>query len=550
MQRLLSQLLPVSVCALLGVVSTVSAVELQPKMGAPLNGLSVSELALFMAGRTEFDRIPTVAEGRGPILNQNSCGGCHSTPLGGSGTITVTRFGFFDEKNGGFDPLEQYGGSLLQAESIFEGCEETVSEFANVIAHRITSSTLGLGLIEAIPDSAIIANANPSGVRISGRVHMVAAAEDPPNSPLRAGRFGWKAQVATVLTFSADAARNEMGITNPLFPTENDPNGINPPSLEQCDTVPDPEDHPDSEGFLFIDRLTHFQRYLAAPPQTPRSGMTGETLFGAVGCTACHIASFTTADNAELEPALRNKVIRPYSDFLLHDMGILGDGIAQGEADVREIRTPPLWGLRMRTALLHDGRMAAGTFESRVIDAIEAHGGFGSEAVQSALLFAALPAAQKSQIVAFLDSLGRSEFDSNGDLAIDPIDLQAFRDCYQAGGAVTPDMPCAIHDVDQDGDVDDADFGFFLTVYSGTIRDCNANSVSDPRDILLGTSNDCNHNGVPDECDPDSSNVQLFVAVLLGEITDPVARCMLDKNRDSEVDGRDIQPFADALTAP
>lgn len=547
-ERFFSRSLPV--CALLVSATVASAVELQPKMGDPLKGLSVAELALFMAGRTHFDRIPTVAEGRGPILNQNSCGGCHSVPLGGSGTITVTRFGFYDEKNGGFDPLEQFGGSLLQAESIAQGCQETVSEFANVVAQRVTTSTLGIGLIEAIPDSAIIANANPGGVGVSGRVHMVTAAEDPPNSPLRAGRFGWKAQVATVLTFSGDAARNEMGITNPLFPTENDPNGINPPALADCDTVPDPEDHPDAEGFLFIERLTHFQRYLASPPQTPRSGMTGETLFGTVGCTACHIPSFTTADNPNLEPALRNKVIRPYSDFLLHDMGALGDGIAQGDADVREIRTPPLWGLRMRTALLHDGRVAAGTLESRVIAAVQAHGSFGSEAAPSAALFAALPAAQKGQVVAFLDSLGRAEFDSNGDLAIDPFDLRAFRDCYQTGGTVTPDMPCAIHDVDQDGDVDDDDFSYFLTVYSGSMGDCNANSIADPRDILLGTSTDCNFNGLPDECEPDSSNVQLFVGVLLGEVNDRVARCMLDKNRDGEVDGRDIKPFADALILP
>lgn len=549
MRKMLTRIgLPV--CALLVCTTVVSAVELQPKMGDPVSGLSVAELALFVAGQAQFTRIPTIAEGRGPILNQNSCSGCHSVPIGGSGTITVTRFGFFDEKNGGFNPLAEYGGSLLQAETVTQGCQETISEFANVIAQRVTTSTLGIGLIEAIPDSAIIANANPGGIRISGRVHMVAAAEDPPNSPLRAGRFGWKAQVATVLTFSGDAAVNEMGITNRLFPDENDPNGILPPTLAQCDTVPDPEDHADAEGHHFIDRLTHFQRYLAGPPQTPRSGMTGETLFGTVGCTGCHIASFTTADNPNLEPALRNKVIKPYSDFLLHDMGLLGDGIAQGDADVREIRTPPLWGLRARAAILHDGRVSGGSFASRINAAVAEHGVFGSEAAPSAALYSALPFEQKAQIIAFLDSLGRGEFDANGDLAIDVTDFESFKSCYDAGGLVTPDMPCAVHDVDQDGDVDDDDFNMFLTVYTGPHRDCNGNSVNDARDLLLETSADCNVNGLPDECEAVSTDIPLFVAVLLGENTDPALLCMYDKNQDTSVDGRDIKPFTDAILTP
>ncbi len=547
-KMLLNRWLPV--CALLASASGAFAVDLQPKMGDPLSGLSVAELALFVAGQTQFTRIPTIAEGRGPILNQNSCSGCHSVPIGGSGTITVTRFGFFDDKGGGFDPLAQYGGSLLQAEAISQGCEESISVFANVIAQRITTSTLGLGLIEAIPDSAIIANANPGGVGISGRVHMVPAAEDPPNSPLRAGRFGWKAQVATVLTFSGDAAVNEMGITNRLFPDENDPNGINPPSLAECDSVPDPEDHADAEGYHFIDRLTHFQRYLAAPPQTPKTGMTGETLFGAVGCTGCHITSFTTADNPNLEPALRNKLIKPYSDFLLHDMGLLGDGIAQGDADVREIRTPALWGLRARASILHDGRVSGGSFTSRINAAVVEHGAFGSEAAPSAALYNALPSNQKAQIIAFLDSLGRAEFDANGDLAIDVADFADFKACYQARGLITPDMPCAIHDVDQDGDVDNDDFAMFLTVYTGPHRDCNGNEVNDARDLLLNTSADCNQNGLPDECEAVSSDIALFVAVLLGENNDPILACMFDKNQDASVDGRDIKPFTDAILVP
>jgi len=538
------------VCAVLACTCSTYAVDLQPKMGEPLAGLSVPEIALFMAGKAQFVRIPTIEEGRGPLLNQNSCGSCHNNPVGGTGSIMVTRFGLFDEKGGGFDPLEDYGGSLLQSQSISEGCAETIPDVANVIAQRVTTSSLGLGLIEAIPDSAILANANPGGAGISGKAHMVAAAEDPPNSPLRVGRFGWKAQVATVLTFSGDAAVNEMGITNRLFPDENDPNGIFPPTLAACDTVADPEDHADGEGFHFIDRLTHFQRYLAAPPQTPKSGMTGETLFNSVGCNSCHVTSFTTADTVGLEPAIRNKVIKPYSDFLLHDMGLLGDGIWQGDAEGREMRTPPLWGLSRRDPLLHDGRVAGNTFAARITGAIAQHNVFGSEAAPSAVAYNALNATQKSQVIAFLASLGRAEFDFNDDLVIDVNDFTMFKECYQGSGPYDPDHVCAIADVDQDGDVDDDDFNLFVTVYVDANGDCNSNVVADLRDILAGTSTDCNSNGVPDECDAESYNVGLFVAILLEQNNDRIIRCMLDKNQDGEVDGRDVQPFILGILGP
>ena len=161
--------------------------------------------------------------------------------------------------------------------------------------------------------------------------HMVAALEDPMGAPLRVGRFGWKSQVATVLTFSADAALNEMGLTNRFLMDDNDPNGIDPPVLMDCDTVLDPEDTPDGQGFDFVDRVTHFQRFLAQPPQTPRSGMTGEGTFDSIGCADCHHTQFTTADDPSLEDALRDQTIQPYSDFLLHNMGTLGDGIVQGD---------------------------------------------------------------------------------------------------------------------------------------------------------------------------------------------------------------------------
>ena len=529
-------------------VATVRAVDLQPKMGDPLAGLSPAELARFEAGKVQFTRTFSAGEGLGPTMNQTSCAECHKNPVGGTGTITVTRFGFYDEKNGGFDPLDSLGGSLRQAQAINGGCAEQVPVEANVVAQRVTTSSLGLGLLEAIPDGSIIAHENPGGPGVSGRVHMVQPLESPLG-PQRVGRFGWKAQVATVLSFSGDAFLNEMGITNDLVPTENDPNGVNPPTIAQCDTVADPEDVPDGQGVRIIDKLTDFQRYLAAPPQTPRSGMTGETVFNTIGCNACHVAAFTTDNNMALESSVRNKAIRPYSDFLLHDMGILGDGIAQGQADVREFRTPPLWGMRVRQVLLHDARISGGSFASRVTAAIAQHNVLGSEAAPSGAAFAALSSTQKNQLIAFLDSLGRAEFDANGDNFIDLPDLLDFEACYLSG-SVTPDSPCAVHDVDQDGDVDDDDLTLFLTAYTGPQGDCNANTVNDVRDILANVSLDCDLNGLPDECQPEAKNIAVFIAVALGQNTDRMARCFMDKNRDGEVDGRDVQPFVRLLVGP
>jgi len=471
----------------------------QPKMGAPLRGLAATERTRFDAGSIDFRHVFAAPEGLGPIFNQNACSSCHNNPIGGSGSITVVRFGFYDPKGIGFDPLSSLGGSLLQAQAINVACSEVVPGAANVQAQRVTPSALGLGLIEAIPDAAIASReTNPPSPAVSGRAHMVTPLETP-QGPLRVGRFGWKAQVATVLTFSGDALLNEMGITNRLVPAENAPNG-NVPLLLQYDTVPDPEDGPNGQGLHFIDRITDFQRYLAAPPQTPRSGMTGEQIFASVGCTHCHVASFSTRNDPSLEPALRNQVIRPYSDFLLHDMGPAADFIAQGQATVQELRTPSLWGMRARDPLWHDGRIAGGTLAQRILGptgVIFQHAAFGSESETSAIAFAALSPADKDKVVLFLDSLGRAEFDANGDNVLDRRDLAAFL-AARGGGPYSPDAPQAVFDFDQNGTVDNVDFQTFVLVYE---EDCNGNNQNDLLDVLYGSSIDANGNHVPDECE-------------------------------------------------
>ncbi len=455
-------------------------IALQPKAGDPLAGLTQQELERFFAGKAEFNRTWTAEQGLGPVFNRESCGSCHNNPIGGSGGLTVTRFGLLNGGPGGtFDDLAALGGSLLQAQAIDPGCAETIPVIPGETVHtatRATPSALGFGLLEAIEDADIEAAAlNPPSPSVSGRIHMVQPLE---GGPLRVGRFGWKAQVATVMTFSGDALLNEVGITNDLVPAENAPNG-DPALLAACDSVPDPEDVPDAGGIRFIDRVTDFQRFLAAPPQTPKSGMSGEVIFASIGCTDCHTPVFATSNDPGLEPSIRSKVVKPYSDFLLHDVGPLGDGIVQGDAQGGEIRTPPLWGLRRRDPMLHDASIVAGTFAARVTQAIVSHGLPGSEANASVNLFTALPPADKDAVIAFLDSLGRCEFDLTGDDDVNHDDYFDFLACVTGPGSFyTPDDPCSIADIDQDGDVDDDDF-FFFRIATENCCDLNGNGIRD-----------------------------------------------------------------------
>jgi CxxC motif-containing protein (DUF1111 family) len=442
-----------------------TAQEIQPRMGEPMPGLTAAQQARFDAGQTAFEHVFDTAGGLGPIMNDESCAACHSIPrVGGSGAKVVTRFG---KAGPPFDPLENLGGSLLQREAIQPMCLEFVPPEADVVINRITPSAFGAGLVEAIKPQDIMRRETMPPPGVSGRAHRVHAAEDPPEARRKVGRFGWKAQVATLLTFSGDASVNELGFTNRLFPKENAPNG-NRKLLALCDPVPDPEDGPDPEGFDQIDRQTDFQKFLAQPPQTPRSGMPGEPIFVSVGCAACHVATpYVTAATAE--PPLANQTVKPYSDFLLHNMGSLADGIVQGDAKEDEFRTPSLWGLRARAkiALLHDGRVTAGTMEDNVKNAILLHDGEGLAAANA---FAALSTPDKDKMVRFLLSLGRAEFDQEGDDDVDDFDwffLENMGAFTGPGSFFGPDDPQAVADFDQDGDFDLVDFTVMQRAMTG-----------------------------------------------------------------------------------
>jgi len=361
--------------------------------GGPLVGLTTAELTSFRDGLADFRQEETIDSGLGPIFNDSSCVVCHAAGgVGGASRRTVTRFG--KTTNGVFDPLTAQGGSLLQARAIDPAFREVIPAAANTVARRVTTPLFGAGLIEAIPDSSLLAAAaatKPDGVK--GRAALI---NDVTTGTQRVGRFGWKNQQATLLAFSADAYVNEMGITNRFFPEENAPNG-NTALLARADQILDPEDQVNpTTNKSDIDRAANFMRLLAAPTRGPITAevTAGERLFTSMNCTVCHTPALTTVSHSIA--ALSLKRVPLYSDLLLHDMGTLGDGIAQGAAGANEMRTAPLWGLASRPTYLHDGRTDS------LDAAIKAHAG---EATHSRNRYAALPAAQQQQLVAFLRSL-------------------------------------------------------------------------------------------------------------------------------------------------
>lgn len=436
----------------------------QARMGEPVPGLTPAEADLFEAGALAFAAGLTIPEGLGPIMNDVSCGACHNIPaLGGWGPNTVIRFGRSAQAGQPFDTLDLLGGSLLQEQAIDPACAETIPAQADVTSERLAPICFGAGLLEAIPEAAIAQNeAVQSSLGLAGYRRMFTPLE---GGPAGASRFGWKGGPSTVMSFSIDAANMEMGLTSVFMPNDQAPNG-DQAQLALCDNVSDPEDAPDAQGYTRVDRITHFQAMLAAPPQTPRSGTMGEGVFTAVGCADCHTPTYTTGPHAI--GALSGVEIHPYSDFLIHDMGSGGDGIADGPVSETQHLTRALWGLSLRTSMMHDGSITGGSFDQLVHDAILAHGG---EAAASQAAYLALAPSDQGALRKFLRSLGQAEFDlSDDDHDVDEFD---WFFCYQQfNGPVPaaphgPDSVGALCDLDQDGDFDLVEFGAFQRAFTG-----------------------------------------------------------------------------------
>jgi CxxC motif-containing protein (DUF1111 family) len=367
-----------------------------PAPGEPLTGITPAEFEEFRLGLDDFLEVETAEEGLGPAFNGTSCAACHNVPaIGGAGTIAEMRAGRRDAA-GRFQTLDATGETLFHLFSIpTHGCQAIVPPEANVFARRVPIPLFGAGLVEAIPDDAIVALEDPADRDRDGVSGRAARIQDAATGERRIGRFGWKAQHATLLSFSADAYRNEMGITNDVFSAEV-AYGVTADRMRACDPIGDPEDIRDPRTQRRgIDNFTSFMKFLGPVVREGSSEQTrvGEQVFAAIGCAACHSPSFTTGPSSN--PLFDRKPVALFSDLLLHDVGT-GDGIVQGPAEADEIRTPALWGLRLRRPLLHDG--SAATAE----EAIRRH---ANEAELARRGFEQANDADRAALLAFLRSL-------------------------------------------------------------------------------------------------------------------------------------------------
>ena len=338
-----------------------------------------------------------IADGLGPVYNAQSCGECHQNPVtGGISQINELRAGHFN----GLAFVDHPGGSLINDRAINAAIQERVLGGNEVRTFRTSLNVLGDGFVEAIDSNTLVAIANGQPASMRGQFIQVPVLE--ANGALRVGRFGWKNQNASLVSFAADAYLNEMGITTPFLPDENTTNGS---SVAAFDPVPDPEDDGDD-----VEVFAQFMRASKVPPVDPALAGTpdaraGSFIFNNIGCATCHVRTIVTAPTGTVinggaftvPAALGNKIIHPFSDFLLHDVGT-GDGIVQngGPSTRNKVRTAPLWGVRTRDRLMHDGESLTRN------DAILRHAGQAARVTER---YQRLSNTQKNQLITFLNSL-------------------------------------------------------------------------------------------------------------------------------------------------
>ena len=429
---------------------TTPTVESQAATEAPTGFDTLTNDATFVsqathdADRDTFQEVDEVTRGLGPVYNAQSCAACHQNPVtGGISQISELRAGHPDSF-GNFVPatvtINDGGGlvgvtianrSLINQRATCPGVVTDVTTHAIVYNHpneqaqervpgtetirarRMTTNVLGLGFVECISNTTLqnIPNGQPAGMQ--GQLTAVPVAE--AGGALRIGRFGWKSQDASLLTFSSGAYLNEMGITNRFNLAEVTTLCDDVSDTTPCQNNPSIRCGEDPEND--IDAFARFMRASKAPSRDTRlaataSAQAGATLFNQIGCNVCHITSLTTAAPGTLinggaftvPNALGNKIIHPYSDFLLHNVGT-GDGIAQvidpntGQLDqsmANKMRTAPLWGVRTRNELMHDGLNYTRN------DAILRHAGEATGVINN---YRNLTTNQKNQLIDFLNSL-------------------------------------------------------------------------------------------------------------------------------------------------
>jgi CxxC motif-containing protein (DUF1111 family) len=395
--------------------------------------------ATHAADQAKFDEIEQVSDGLGPLYNAQSCRECHQNPTsGGSSQVSELRVGHRGP-GGKFENPEipiNRGSEIIKGRSLVNdraicpnaafpaaGIQERVPDSEHIHTFRISVNLLGDGFVEAVPDQTFADLAKDqckkNHNKICGQVLYVPIVEAPGQTGV--GRFGWKDQQASLLSFAADAYLNEMGITSRLQPDE---------VTNLCNTVQEPNDQPGADGLSDIDHFARFVRATEAPARDAQLAMTpkarqGAELFDKVGCDQCHVQTLTTAPAGTainggtftIPEALGGRQFHPYGDFLLHNVGT-GDGIVQSmtehygkkmysitwknlsvaefESTANKIRTAPLWGVRLHSRLMHDGASVT------LLDAILRHHG---EAEHVTRKFENLRSSEKDALLEFLRSL-------------------------------------------------------------------------------------------------------------------------------------------------
>jgi len=395
--------------------------------------------ATHQADQTKFEEVEQLSDGLGPLYNAQSCRECHQSPVSGAASqVSELRVGH-NGPDGRFrtpDIPIAHGAEVISGRSLVNDraicpnaafpdkeIQERVPETETIRTFRLSVNLLGDGFVEAVADQTLVdlskQQCKSSHEKICGQILYVPIVEAP--GQMGVGRFGWKDQHASLLSFSGDAYLNEMGITNRLQPTE---------VTNLCNTVSEPNDTPGPDGLSDIDRFARFIRATKAPARDVQlaSGATaqkGLSLFDKIGCATCHVATLTTAPAGTkinggtftIPPALGSVTLHPYSDFLMHNVGT-GDGILQAtpehygrkvfqqmsdymskqdfESSRNKIRTAPLWGVRLRPRLMHDGASLT------LLDAINRHHGEANHVVEK---FEKLKRPDQEAIIEFLKSL-------------------------------------------------------------------------------------------------------------------------------------------------
>jgi CxxC motif-containing protein (DUF1111 family) len=376
------------------------------------NGITEPAGDTFALDQQIYETTHDASTGLGPVYNARACAECHQNPVsGGASQFTELRVGHLDANGNFVNPTVPIndgantiaGRSIINDRAVIPQAQEHIPATENIRALRAALNTLGDGFVEAIDDATLLAIADSQPRVSDGTIHGEAILAPVLEAPgqTRVGRFGWKNQHSSLLSFVADAYLNEMGVTNRLRPKDTTTVGK---------ITADPEDVPDNLGLADIDHFARFIRGTKVPPRDAALAAThdaqaGQLIFAKIGCGTCHVATIVTAPAGTVvnggaftvPDALGNKTIHPYGDYLLHDVGT-GDGIVQGgPADTRnKLRTAPLWGLRTRPRFMHDLRSLS--LES----AIERHKG---EAGQVGERFEGLSVAEKQQLFVFLNSL-------------------------------------------------------------------------------------------------------------------------------------------------